>query len=252
MPYFTNCPRCNADNKYDKLGTGADLSNSCPKCSGTGRDWRNDNELESYHSWANLGIDDLRSRLTHVVERNGSTVYFTYRDAVPRYSIKKEIEEIRKELKIDEAPYVSQIFCTHSWTPKFSSNEESCAKCGKIRVLQASEDQVKLDFQYNKLLHDTIKFFPNRCYACEEYANTTSPNGNPLSGDDLIFCNIGGSVRADEGCKHFKPDNTAECDSCWNFSRNKNGEAYHCDIQGRLTNMAWGSCPYHVEKERRD
>lgn len=246
MPYFTNCPRCNADNMYSKLGE------TCPKCSGTGRDWRDDSELRNYQSWANLMIDDLKSRLTHVVERDGSEIYFTYRDAIPSHSIKKEIEEIRKELKIEETPYISQIFCTHSWASKFSSNEESCIKCGKVRLSHTCEDRVEIDLQYNKLLHDRGKFFPNRCYACEEYTNTTSPNGNPLSGDDLVFCNIGGAVRADEGCKHFKPDNTAGCDSCWNFSRNKNGEAYHCDIQGRLANMVWGGCPYHVEKEDRD
>lgn len=244
MPYYINCPRCNVDNTYSQLG------GKCSKCDGLARDWRDDNELESYHSWAGITIDDLKSNLNHNIERNGFQVFFVYKDSIPKHSIKKEIEEIKKEVNFKEPIYISQIFCTHNWSSDYSQNKETCNKCEKSRALK-KENTKEGKFEYNRFLNDTEKFFPNRCYACEEYSNTRSPNGNPLTGDDLVFCNIGGTVRADEGCEHFKPDNTAECSSCWNFLTDKNGNPYHCDIKGQLTNMIWGGCLYHVEKEKR-
>lgn len=243
MPYFVNCPRCNDDNCYTKLGE------KCVKCNGSGRDWRGDDELKSYHSWAEISIEDLERDKVLSVENYGKISVFTYQSEIPNsdYTIEEEVRDIRESLGLSEQEHVSQIFCTHKWVSNSSSGEEECEHCGKTRL--QSQAQKSKRFSYDKSLHDIAEYFPNRCYACEEYANTTSDNGNPMNGADKVYCNIGGIVRADEGCDQFKPDATAECDSCWNFSRNKDGAAYHCDVQGKLANMVWGRCAFHVEKD---
>lgn len=248
MPYFLNCVRCNKDNKYSNLGK------TCPKCDGTGRDWREDHELEDYHKWAGFGIDELKEKgVIEFVDEYDELKVFTYMDSIPTCSISAEIEEIRKSLPESQAASTqpSQIFCKHDWQAKASEAMEVCSKCGKEREIAEEAKPEKVVLQYNKDLHDHRYYFPNRCYACDHYSDS---RGEPESGSDMIFCNIGGKVRADTGCAEFKADVTAECKSCWNLSSEFQGStiSYTCDLKGPIQSLVWGSCNEHVEKERTD
>lgn len=253
MPYFVNCPRCNDDNSYKNLGK------PCTKCEGMGRDWRDDSELESsYHSWAGISIDALKSCKVHKITRYKKESTFTYAEQIPTCTMKEEIEQIRTSLGIVEPEAVSQIFCTHIWVTDTVENIEVCEACKKTRVLENPISSSQ-PLNYNKNLHDTQYYFPNRCYSCKEYSNTRSDNGNPISGEDIVYCNIGGEVRAEDGCGKFIPDNTAECGgrgmgSCWNYSKSYDGEkeVIHCDIRGKLTSLENGYCSDHIAKERTD
>ncbi len=90
MPYFNYCIRCNKDGSYQYL------NNDCPKCDGTGNSWREDNELENYHKWAGLKLDDLR-REKSLISKDG--IAFFYRERIP------SVEEEKRELRlINESP----------------------------------------------------------------------------------------------------------------------------------------------------
>lgn len=250
MPYFINCPRCNQDNRYSKIGS------NCHQCSGTGRDWRDDKELESFHSWASLNLGKLKESSVVKIAHGGDHYFFTYRDTIPEHSVKKEIAEIREELEgrgelvKESAP--SQIFCTHAWqADEADSSVESCLKCGKTRKVRRGSENPNEGFSYNKDLHDKNYYFPNRCYACSHYSDS---RGEPNSGKDLIFCNIGGEVPADTGCVEFRPDNTAGCHSCWNLvsALDGNKRSLTCDVLGKLSFLKSEGCCSHVRKERTD
>lgn len=249
MPYFLNCIRCNNDNTYSELG------NACRKCSGTGRDWRDDHELEGFHRWAGFGIDELKVKgVIEFLDENDDLKVFTYMESIPTCSISEEIEEIRKKRfgKQEATAKVSQIFCKHDWRKKDSGMTGICSKCGKERETTGSVIQEKAILQYNRGLHDQRHYFPNRCYACDHYSGSSE---EPKSGSDFIFCNIGGKVRADMGCAEFKADITANCKSCWHFSNKHEGGAvsYSCDLKGPIQRLIiWGGCNEHVKKEWTD
>ncbi|CAM3930975.1 hypothetical protein [Pseudoalteromonas byunsanensis] len=248
MPYYLNCSRCNKDNKYSSLG------NPCNKCSGTGRDWREDDEVNLLHRMTGLGIDELKEKgRVELVDNYGELKVFIYTEEIPTCSISEEIEEIRKNFACELAvvPKQSQIFCKHEWKLREGQNIEFCSKCGKTRSNANSVAQEKSTLQYDSTLHDQRYYFPNRCYACEHYADTV---GEPESGTDVIYCNIGGKVRVDTGCKEFKADITAECKSCWNLLTKHEGAIvrYSCALKGTLKSLVWGGCHEHVEKERTD
>lgn len=81
MPYFSNCWRCNPDNSF----RGVDRN--CPKCSGSGVDWRDDNELSSYDSQSGLNINDLRKKGSIRAPGKGDMVLnFTYSERAPSES----------------------------------------------------------------------------------------------------------------------------------------------------------------------
>ncbi|MBL7003574.1 MAG: hypothetical protein ISR69_06075 [Gammaproteobacteria bacterium] len=246
MPYYLNCTRCNKDNKFRNLGS------PCKKCSGTGRDWREDHELEGFHKWAGFGIDELKEKgVIEFVDEYDELKVFTYMDSIPTCSISAEIEEIRKSLgnKLEAASYPSQIFCKHEWVRKGGESIEVCSKCEKEREIVDIVKQEKVVLQYNKDLHDQRYYFPNRCYACDHYSDS---RGEPESGSDMIFCNIGGKVQADTGCPEFNADITAGCQDCWNYSKNFDEiiEKHFCDINGKLTTVLSGYCSEYVHKER--
>lgn len=238
MPYFLNCPRCNKDNKYTNLGQ------ECKKCDGTGRDWREDYELEGYHSRYSLKIEDLkREGIIALKDSEGNLFVFTYQDSIPKYSIKQEIEEIRESLNLP--PPISTIFCQHNWEDKPNSNYEYCTLCKKEREKKFHEELKS--FKYNKELHDSKYYFPNRCYGCEFYVD--SQGDSPKNGSELVYCNKGGVVATDTGCLEFKPDITAECGNCWNHN------SPNCDILKEVNTIKNGNrtyCIYHVQKERTD
>ena len=85
MPYFIFCIRCNKDGSFQHINL------DCPKCDGAGNDWRDDNELENYHKWSKLKLNDLVREKTLISEEGTK---FFYRDRIP--SIKEE----RLELKL--------------------------------------------------------------------------------------------------------------------------------------------------------
>lgn len=247
MPYYLNCTRCNEDNKFRNIG------NSCPKCSGTGRDWRDDHALEGFHKWAGITINELKKKgIIEFINDSGELKVFTYMDSIPTCSIKEEIEEIRRSL--GDEPSVnsktSQIFCQHDWHPQKDKKViEICSKCGKERKTADEVRTEKVVLQYNKELHDRRYYFPNRCYACDHYSNS---RGEPESGSDIIYCNIGGEVRADTGCADFKADVTAECKNCWNLINEYQGSAisYTCDLKGSIKSLVSDGCTEHVRRER--
>lgn len=238
--------KCNEDNSYTQITT------TCTKCSGTGRDWREDSELENYHKWADITLEQLIKKSSIKIDNNGKNYSFIYRDSFPSCSIQEEIAEIKAQLVGDDSTKPSQIFCTHEWKTKFPGRIQKCELCGKEQDIKDTKVSQNAEFSYDKTLHNQKYYFSNRCSACEEYSNTRSDNGNPLSGDDLVYCNIGGEVRADDGCFHFNPDSTAGCSDCWNFRREFDGviENLYCDIRGNLTSRKHGYCTDHVEKER--
>lgn len=246
MPYFLNCIRCNKDNKFSNLGS------PCKKCDGTGRDWRDDHELEGFHKWAGFGIDELKEKgVIEFIDEYDELKVFTYMDSIPTCSISMEIEEIRKILgtKKETASRPSQIFCKHEWKKKDSEAIEVCSKCGKESEIAVKQEKVVL--RYKKDLHDQRYYFPNRCYACDHYSDS---RGEPESGSDMIFCNIGGKVRADTGCAEFKADITAGCQDCWNYTKIFDDilEKHLCDIHGKLSTILTGYCSEYVYKERTD
>jgi hypothetical protein len=85
MPYYIYCIRCNHGGSYQHI------NQDCPKCDGTGNDWRDDNELENYHKWSKLKLDDLVREKTLISEDG---IEFFYQDRIP--SIKEE----RLQLKL--------------------------------------------------------------------------------------------------------------------------------------------------------
>ena len=87
------------------------------------------------------------------------------------------------------------------------------------------------------------KYFQNRCYVCEHYADT---QGHPSDSNDFIKCPKGGSVKVGVGCSYFKPDITASCDSCWYFKRGDITNS--CDIHGKLLQFRQ-YCPDAIEKD---
>jgi len=84
MPYYTFCSKCNSDGNY------LQVDKNCTKCSGTGNDWRDDRELERYHRWSEITLDELKEKKT-VISPDG--VKFFYKNIIP--SIKDERNKVK-------------------------------------------------------------------------------------------------------------------------------------------------------------
>ncbi len=261
MPYFINCPRCNAENDYSSVNP------KCGKCSGTGRDWRDDYELADYHAWANITIEELQSEKIIANEHYNKPVIFIYRESIP--SVQEDKDEIAKAYGQPKKEKTTLVFCNHKWKNLSSEEKEICVVCGRERIggiIQYRADLTHLSehtdvlnqskptgkiLDYNKKIHDSRYYFPNRCCGCKEYASTS---GEPETGSDSIFCNIGGEVRADTGCDQFTPDVTASCTDCWNYSNkiSEFTEQHICAIHGNLLKKIQGYCHEYVMKEETD
>lgn len=60
--YYSYCSRCNADGSYRHV------DRDCGKCSGTGNDWRDDEEM-------GFGIVELR-RKKHMIDEDGKEYFY--------------------------------------------------------------------------------------------------------------------------------------------------------------------------------
>ena len=132
-----------------------------------------------------------------------------------------------------------------------SSGHSACSLCGFERR-DGKQPELNLPskkYEYNKNLHDNRYYYPNRCEGCDEYSST---QGDIESGEDSVFCNIGGEVRADTGCSNFKADITATCTDCWNYKKIFKGhiDQHSCDIHGQLDSVKSGFCSEYVCKCR--
>lgn len=223
MPYFLNCRRCNEDNSYSTIKSG------CGKCDGTGRDWRDDHELENLHSWSKITIEELKSNGVMKRTRHSELFIFTYRPEL--LSVDEDKQEVKNlygyDLSKKDVPMI------------FGDQQQRNHEVDIIQEL----------LKYNKKLHDSRYYFPNRCEGCKEYAST---RGDVEHGKDKIFCNIGGEVYAEDGCREFEADVTAGCSNCWNYIRKFNGpiEQSLCNLHGELEKKISGYCPEHVRMER--
>jgi len=101
MPYYTYCIKCNQDGSYSQV------DRKCSKCSGTGNDWRRDEELDGYHKWANICLSDLKTKKEITVQNTT----FIYENTIPsleeersrinykKQNVDKQIQENRADNK---------------------------------------------------------------------------------------------------------------------------------------------------------
>ncbi|KPA14007.1 hypothetical protein MHK_005786 [Candidatus Magnetomorum sp. HK-1] len=107
MPYYIYCVKCNQDGSYSQV------DRHCSKCSGTGNDWRNDYELDGYHKWANIKIDELITMKEITVDN----IKFIYSSEMPsleeersKVTFKKKNNKSKdQESKIAEQDFLARL-----------------------------------------------------------------------------------------------------------------------------------------------
>lgn len=130
MPYFLYCVRCNEDGSYSNVNI------NCPKCDGTGNDWRADKELSDYHKWSELTIEQLKE---HKELKSPNGITFIYGERIP--SVKEEREQLAKkhqEFTISEYDYY--IEPCQLCISREGKTYESCGWCHDSDTFHANRD----------------------------------------------------------------------------------------------------------------
>lgn len=164
MAYFLHCVRCNKDGSY------AAVDPECAKCDGTGRDWRQDEELLDYHKWAGIQPHELLGRLNiKVNDPLRGEVWFFYRARTN--SVEEDKAEVAANLsrKVGEFEYDYFTEPCQLCIERERDNSHSSLGCGWCedngvadlfgypgKLLRFDEDE---GYQYHQFPHPERRFY---------------------------------------------------------------------------------------------